>query len=124
MRLLLALLLVVHGAAHLVGFVIPWRLMTSADVLQRAAILGELAAEGPLGARIVGLVWLLMALTFFVLAAGFLLHVRVIEQWTLGAVAASTLLCVLDWPDARFGVAANVAVLLLLVALAPPGVLR
>jgi hypothetical protein len=124
MRVLLALLLVVHGAAHLVGFVVPWRLMTSADFLQVSATLGELTADGPIGARIVGVVWLLLALTFFVLAAGLLLHVQGIEQWTLGAVAVSTLLCVLDWPDARFGIAANVAVLLLLVALAPLSVLR
>jgi hypothetical protein len=123
MRVLLAMLLVVHGAAHLVGFVVPWRLMTSADFLQRSTVLGDIASDGSPGARMLGVIWLLMALTFVGLAAGLLLQVQGIERWTLNAVAASMLLCVLDWPDARYGVAVNVAVLLLLVALAPGTVL-
>jgi hypothetical protein len=32
MRIILAARLVVHAIAHIVGFVVPWRLVTSADV--------------------------------------------------------------------------------------------
>ncbi len=124
MRLLLATLLVVHGAAHLVGFVIPWRLTTPERVPEPSTVPGGVEDVGSsIGARTLGLLWLLLALTFFGLAGGVLLHVQGIEQWTLAAVAGSTLLCVLDWPDARYGILANVAVLLLLVALAPRAVL-
>src|SRR5262245_28052380 len=122
MRMLLAALLVVHGAAHLVGFVIPWRLTTPAIVPEPSAAPGDIEDVGSIGARALGALWLLMALTFFGLAAGVLLHIQGSEQWTLAAVAGSMLLCVLDWPDARYGILANVAVMLLLVALAPDAV--
>jgi hypothetical protein len=32
MRFALAALLIVHGVAHLVGFVVPWRLVASPEV--------------------------------------------------------------------------------------------
>jgi len=32
MRILAAVLLVAHAVAHLLGFMVPWRLLTSADV--------------------------------------------------------------------------------------------
>jgi hypothetical protein len=40
MRFVAALVLIVHGVAHLVGFVVPWRLATLPEVPYRSTILG------------------------------------------------------------------------------------
>ncbi len=40
MRLALSALLMAHGGAHLVGFVVPWKLLSTAEVPYRTTILG------------------------------------------------------------------------------------
>ena len=73
--------------------------------------------------RVMGVAWLAMALTFVVVAAGVLLQAAWLAPAALAAVSASTMLCVLGWPDTRFGFAANIAVFLLLVVHARGAVL-
>ena len=123
MRALLAAVLMGHGIAHLVGFAVSWQLMTSAEVPYRTTVLGGLVDVGPIGARVMGVVWLAIALTFVVVAAGVFLQVPWLAPVALAAVAASTMLCVLGWPDARFGLAANIVIALLLVVHARGAVL-
>jgi hypothetical protein len=40
MRFALSALLIAHGVAHLVGFVVPWKLLSTAEVPYRTTILG------------------------------------------------------------------------------------
>ena len=40
MRSLFALLLIAHGIAHLVGFVVPFGLMSNPDLAERTTVLG------------------------------------------------------------------------------------
>ena len=59
MRMVLGALLLGHGAAHVVGFVVPWRLITSAEGPS-----SHYGARGSLdlglaGVRVLGLLWLL-----------------------------------------------------------------
>jgi hypothetical protein len=115
MRIVLIAILVVHAIAHLVGFVVPWRLMTSADVPYRTTILAGAVDVGATGIKVVGVLWLAAALAFLVIALG--LHGRA-SWWyptVLPIVAASIALCVLGWPDARFGLVANVVIIALLL---------
>ena len=116
LRYLLTFLLLAHGIAHLVGFVVPWRLLTSAEVPYRTTILRGAFDLGEAGIRVYGLAWLMLALGFLVVGAGVLMR----SGWWLvameGLVLVSLVFCVLDWPMTRRGVFANL--LLLLVSFA------
>jgi hypothetical protein len=113
MRVLLIVLLVGHGVAHLVGFLVPWQLMTSNDMPYRTTALGGLVDIGSTGVRALGLVWLALAVTFMVSAGGLLLRAPWQPYATLVAVGTSALLCVIGWPDARLGLVANALILAL-----------
>jgi hypothetical protein len=64
MRFALAALLMAHGVAHLVGFVVPWRLVASQEVAYRTTILASAIDVGDAGIRMLGIVWLLAAAAF------------------------------------------------------------
>ena len=108
---ILVLLLFGHGAAHLVGFMGPWRLIDAEGVtFQRSLFDGRLEVSDR-GMRALGVVWLGLALGFFAagLAAAFQL-----SWWpeaATGLAVASLLMCVTSWPAARIGVAVNVVLL-------------
>ncbi len=116
MRTALALFLLLHGLAHLPGFLVPWRLLVSEDLPYDTKLLGGRWDAGDAGIRLIGVLWLLQALTF---AAVAWLVFRDVPDWPLFvAVAAleSLVLSVLGWPASRVGVWVNVALLAALAA--------
>ena len=91
MRTVLAFLMLVHAVPHLSGFL-------------------RLAAT-PGNERIVGVLWLLTAIAFWVAAYGAL---RGRAWWlplTAATAAVSLALCLAAWPDASIGAAIDVAIL-------------
>ena len=116
MRILLAVVLVAHGVAHLVGFVVPWKLLTSAEVPYRTTVLAGTFDLGPTGVRLLGIVWLALAIAFAVIGGGLLLGASWWYRAALVTVPVSFLLCILGWPDSRVGVFANGVILSVLVA--------
>ncbi|MGO9584383.1 MAG: hypothetical protein ACLP36_16460, partial [Acidimicrobiales bacterium] len=62
-RKAVAVLLVVHGLVHLLGFVVPWRLASFAGFPHRTDVLSG-ADVGTTGARILGVFWLVACLGF------------------------------------------------------------
>lgn len=110
MRVVLALLLIVHGLIHLLGFL-------KAFDLAAVPLTGQtLVPLGTVGQRVAGIGWLVAAP--LVVAAGALMLAQVPGWWQLGAPALllSQGLVVLAWPDAKAGTIANamLAVLVLL----------
>lgn len=116
MRLILAALLVAHGIAHLVGFVVPWKLLSTVEVPYRTTILAGLADVGDPGARAVGVVWLVAAVAFVLLAAAVLAGWNV-RMWAFAMLSLSMVLCVVGWPEARIGLVVNVILLAALLAM-------
>lgn len=114
MRFVLALLLVAHGVAHLVGFVSSWKLATLAELPYKTAVFSGRVDVGDAGIRVMGVLWLLAALAFLVAAFAVATETGWAVRFTLAAVIASLILCVVFWPDARIGVAVNVGLALLL----------
>jgi hypothetical protein len=114
MRFVLAVLLVAHGVAHLVGFVSSWKLATLAEVPYRTAVFSGRVDVGDFGIRVMGVLWLFAALAFLVAAFAVATETGWAVRVTLAAVTASLILCVVGWPDARIGVAVNVGLALLL----------
>lgn len=111
MRFIVGLLLIAHGAAHAMGFAIPWRLGPGKDVPSEPTILNGTVNLGDAGMRVLGIAWLVAAL--FVVVAG--LGVIAGSPWggfvTLDATMFSLVLCILGWPQSRTGIIINVAIL-------------
>lgn len=102
-----ALLLGLHGLAHLVGF--------------RAAFWPtpiDLRKRSYLGRKVEGVLWLLLALGFWV-SAGLLWRQHGGSGLLLGCVAGSFVLCLSSWPEARIGVVINGVLLVLVLLLMP-----
>jgi hypothetical protein len=109
----LAILLLLHGLAHLVGFFGPWGLANS-PVPQGTLLAGRIST-GMIGMRIVGLLWLGGSLAFTIAAFGVLRHAPWWPAFTFGAAVASLLLCIVNLPQAKLGIPINVAIILVLL---------
>ena len=116
MRFFLAAFLIAHGVAHLVGFVVPWKLVSTAEVPYRTTILGGVTDLGETGARALGVVWLVAALAFVVLAAAVVAGSNV-RMWMFTMLSLSIVLCVVGWPEARIGLVVNAVLLAALLAM-------
>jgi hypothetical protein len=109
MHLIAAMLLVLHGVAHLVGFRAAFWPAYAPPVAQR---------PHPYR-KIDGLMWLGLSLAFVGTAA--LLIARQ-ESWTtllLLSSSGSLVMCVLAWPEARIGLVIDVVLLVLALLLTP-----
>jgi len=110
-QIVAAVLLALHGVIHLIGFVTPWRIATLQGFTYQTTVLNGALEVGGSGARLIGLVWLALAIGF--VAAGY--GVWRGEPWALaltGILAAvSLVVCILGLPEAFAGIAINVIVL-------------
>lgn len=117
MSKLLAAFFVLHGIAHGVGFVVPWRLMEVEETAYSTTLLAGRWDVGDVGIRVVGLLWLATGLAFVVAGAG----AWMMKAWwgpvAASAAAASLVLSVVGWPEARVGVVLNILVLAVLLSL-------
>jgi hypothetical protein len=113
MKTAFALLLIVHGIAHLVGFVVPWRLFPSPDLAVRTTVFGGALDVGEAGAKVLGIVWLGLAASFIASGAG-LMSGWWNSLWTVRLAALSLVFCIVGWPDTRIGLVVNVAILAVL----------
>jgi len=110
-RIIVAILFILHGLVHLLGFVVPWRLATVEGLAYKTTLLSGRLDVGETGIRVVGLLWLVATVGFAVAGATvFALH----PWWravTLLVTLLSLVLCVLGWPDTRPGVLINLVIL-------------
>jgi len=106
-RYALAFLLLGHGVAHLPGFIVGWQLASFPELPFRTTVLAHTVDVGVVGARLVGAGWMIVSLMFVVLAAAVALRPTGWPHVLPVALALSTLLCVLGWPEARFGLVMN-----------------
>lgn len=105
MRLLLFLVIILHGLIHLMGFAKAFKFAEISQLTQQPS-------------RTAGLLWLLCALTLTV--AGGLVLFKQVCWWrvALPAVILSQILIFLSWGDAKFGTVANLVIVLPLIAAA------
>jgi hypothetical protein len=114
MRIAVAVLMAIHGFAHLPGFLSSWRLAKLEGLPYGTTVLNGRLDLGDAGIRAIGVSWALVAVGFWVASAGAIGN----RPWWVPAAASlaigSLFLCVLGLPEARIGVAVN---LVLMVAL-------
>jgi hypothetical protein len=110
-RIVIMIVLLVHGLIHLIGFVVPWRLATIEGMPYKTTLLAGGLNVGDTGIRVVGLLWLLLALGFVVGAVG----VSTGQPWwrmlTLAVTLFSLVVTLLGLPDSPFGVMINLIIL-------------
>lgn len=115
MRVILVLLLLVHGIAHLPGFLVNWQLRSFPELPFRTTVFGGTLDVGLIGIRAVGVGWLLVAIAFVCAALGVLLRSGWWQPLAYSAIGASVLLTAAGWPEARLGLVVNAVVIVLIV---------
>ena len=115
MRIVLAVLMAVHGMAHLVGFAGAWQLAPG-GFPYRTTVLGGQLDLGDVGIRVVGLLWLATAVAFVAVAIGTVAGVAWWAPAALTIAIVSLLLSVLEFPEAHLGVVINIAIVMALGA--------
>lgn len=115
-RVLLALICAGHGVAHLVGFFAAWRPGTFPELIHKTTVLSGRLDLGEAGIRILGIVWLLMAVAFGSTAVLIWLKGAAVGNLVMWVAAASVVLSVIEWPDSQIGVVVNLAIVLFVLA--------
>jgi hypothetical protein len=119
MRFAFAFFVLVHGIAHLPGFVVPWRLASLSEMPYKTTLLNGAVDAGPFGARVVGLLWLLAGLGCVATAVAALRGISGWPAFALGVLGLSLVLCVLNWPDSSMGLVINLGLLAILFLARP-----
>lgn len=109
MRIALGVLFILHGIAHLPGFLGAWQL--DPKIPHTTTVLNGTFEVGEAGIRAIGVLWLLTGVAFAVAAVTVFANVLWWPPAAFGVALASLVLCVLGWPLAKFGVPINLAIL-------------
>ncbi len=115
MHIALAVILFGHGFAHLVGFVVPWRIATLKEMPYKTTVLADSVNVGDLGIRVMGILWLIAALALAVSSIGVLARLPWWVPVTVLVAVFSFFLCIIGWTDSRIGVFINVAIVAFLL---------
>ncbi len=111
----LAIFLFIHGLAHIVGFMVYFRIITSKDMQYSTSIFPGNMNVGDAGMRFIGFVYLMTAFALgfmgYDLLSGNGTYFRE-YIWTVTMV--STAVTLTGWPDTKYGVLANVLLILFL----------
>jgi hypothetical protein len=112
---LLAIFLVLHGLIHLIGFVVPWKIIQTSEFPYTTTVLAHKIDLGVIGIRLVGLLWLVGAVLFLI--AGYALWTLAPwwQGYTFWVTIFSLVLCTLGWPESQFGFYIDVVLLALLL---------
>jgi hypothetical protein len=109
MKIALSIYLFIHGIAHLVGFIVPWKITQLEEMSYKTTILNNLIDLKDTGIRIMGIFWLFLAIAFFVYAV-----LVIIDYYSVNHLVVLTIIslifCVLGWPDAKMGILANILI--------------
>lgn len=111
MQLAFGVILLVHGLAHLVGFVVTWRVAKLQEMPYKTTILAGAVDVGDVGIRVMGGLWLATAVAFAIVAVGAFVGTSWWFPVALMMTTVSLFVTILGWPDSRIGVGVNVVLL-------------
>jgi hypothetical protein len=114
MKIALAILLIAHGFAHIVGFIVYWRISDFEEMTYKTTILNGKVNVKDTGIRIIGIVWLLLTICFIFIGIALIIGISLWEILALYISIISLLFCILCWPDSKIGVAVNILILIII----------
>jgi Family of unknown function (DUF6544) len=97
LSLSLAVIAILHGLIHVMGFVAYWPLAKVPDLAYKTSLLGGRLEIGPAGMRLFSLLWLLAALGWVVAGGALIFKQPAWAPVMLGATLLSLAICTLDW---------------------------
>lgn len=109
LRILFALLLLLHGLIHLLGFVNQWAIALGTQMSGKSLM--TMSAET---SKWMGILWLLAGLCFLLTLVSYWLQINWWFTVALFSIALSQVLIIIYWPDAKAGTVANVLIALVL----------
>ena len=112
LRRLFAALLVVHGLIHLIGFVVPWRIMELDGFPYSTTAFWDRLELGSTGVQVLGVAWLAIAVAFVIAGLGTWRSLSWAMPLTAIAALLSLPVCLLGSPAAVLGVVVNVLILI------------
>lgn len=110
MNIVIPILLLLHGIAHLVGFVVPWQLTKNSRQAYKTTIIGG-RDVGPSGIRLIGIFYLVLALAFAGMAVGAWMESLWWPRYTLFISGMSLFMCIVNWPDTKIGLVLNLVII-------------
>ena len=111
MFFILAAILLIHGFAHLVGFIVPWKIDNLKEMPYKTTLFNGKVDVGEIGTRIVGILLLIISIAFFTCGVGIFLHTNWWEWLTIITSIFSFFLCISGLLDARIGVFVNISII-------------
>lgn len=114
MKVIISVLLILHGIAHTVGFATSWKLANPSGF--KTTVFGGNVDLGEFGIRITGLMWLITGAAFVVLAVAWFTNRSWAMSLAWGTLIVSSLLTIIEWPEARIGLTVNAVLALALLA--------
>jgi hypothetical protein len=111
---IVALVAVVHGLIHLMGFTAYWPLAEVSGLPYKTALLDGRLELGVWGMRLFSLLWLLAALWFVASGIALLFKAPFWVPLMLASAVLSLIICILDWGAAYRGALIDLAILFVL----------
>ena len=115
MKIALAIFLMAHGIAHMVGFIVYWQISDFEEMTYKTTILNGKVDIKDYGIRIVGIFWLLLALAFIFNGIVLIIGLSFWETLTLYISIISLIFCIICLPDSKIGVAVNIIILIFIL---------
>lgn len=115
MKYAIAALLAVHGVAHLVGFLVSWKLMEAPEMPYRTTILQGAVDLADGGIRAYGAIWLILGLGFGASALTLLAGSESWQRMVIALTVISLPMCWFGWPETRVGLMVNLGILALVL---------
>lgn len=114
----IAVLVIIHGMIHLIGFRVYGRGIRMADMPFKTTFFNDSLDLGIFGTRVYGWLWLLPTLGFILAGVGFFLHASWWQPLLIVASLSSLIITGVDWKNAFLGTLID-AILLVLTLFSP-----
>jgi hypothetical protein len=116
MKIALAIFLFINSFVHFTGFIVFWN-NERHDINQRyrRVFLRKDPAAEKIGFRIIAIFFFLTALAFFYFGIELLTGLNLFWDNIWRVTIISLIFCIIGWPKSKFGVIANVILILFLI---------
>ena len=116
MKIALAIFLFINSLVHFAGFIIFWK-NKQYDINQRyrRVFLRKDPAMENAGFRIIAILFFLIAIIYFFFGISLLTGINLFWDNIWRVTILSLIFCIVGWPKAKFGVVANVILILFLI---------
>ncbi len=114
LKILVSAFFTFHGLVHLIGFFVNWKIISVETMPYATSVLAHKIEVGATGIRIIGLLWVVAAGLWIVAGVGLMALAPWWLAMTVVALLFSTVMCILGWPDARYGLLINLIIVVFL----------